>query len=212
MAQGRAEKREKILEAAIRTFALKGFHQSRVTDIAKEAGVADGTIYLYFRNKDDVLISIFEEKMKMIHDQMIHALENILDPRERLAQFISFHLVQLERYRPLAEIMQVELRLSHKFMKEYVPVQLTEYLNLLATIVQEGQEAGVFRPEMNPAVMKRAIFGAMDELALNWVLTKGRRFDLRRNAEELSVLFLRGLLTNPEEAEAYSQAPASKKS
>ena len=203
----RAEKREKILDAAIKTFARKGFHQSRVTDIAQEAGVADGTIYLYFRNKDDVLISIFEEKMKMIHDRMLQSLENIKDPRARLSQFISFHLTQLERYRPLAEIMQVELRLSSKFMKEYVPTQLTEYLNLLATIVQEGQEAGVFRPDVNPAIMKRAIFGAMDELALNWVLTKGRRFDLRRNAEELSVVFLRGLLINPEEATAFCQAP-----
>ena len=113
-------------------------------------------------------------------------------------------------YRPLAEIMQVELRLSSKFMKEYVPTQLTEYLNLLSLIVQEGQDAGVFRADVNPAVMKRAIFGAMDELALNWVLTKGRRFDLRRNAEELAGLFLRGLLVNPEEAETYCQSTPDK--
>lgn len=197
MGSARAEKRERILEAAIKTFARKGFHQSRVTDIAQEAGVADGTIYLYFRNKDDVLISIFEEKMAAILARMREQLLPIEDPREKLHQFIAFHLTQMERQRSLAEIFQVELRLSHKFMKEYVPVRLSEYLDLLASIVKEGQDAGVFRDDVTPALIKRAIFGAMDELALNWVLTRGRRWDLRRNAAELSGLFLRGLLVDP---------------
>lgn len=208
MAQDRAEKREKILEAAIRTFAKSGFHQSRVTDIAQEAGVADGTIYLYFRNKDDVLISIFEEKMAGILARMREQLAAITDPAERLREFIYFHLSQMERHRNLAEIFQVELRLSSKFMKEYQPKQLTEYLELLASIVREGQEQGLFRPELNPAVLKRVIFGAMDELALNWVLTRGRRYDLTRNAEELSGLFLRGILVEPDRYQARKRPAA----
>ena len=198
MAGSRAEKRERILDAAIKTFAKKGFHQSRVTDIAQEAGVADGTIYLYFKNKDDILISIFEEKMAVIVARMRAQLDPIDDPREKLHQFIDFHLSQMERQRNLAEIFQVELRLSHKFMKEYVPIRLSEYLDLLASIVKEGQDQGLFRDDVTPAVIKRVIFGAMDELALNWVLTRGRRWDLRRNAAELSGVFLRGLLTEPE--------------
>ena len=198
MAGGRAEKRERILEAAIRTFAKKGFHQSRVSDIASEAGVADGTIYLYFRNKDDVLISIFEEKMKIIVDRAREYVEPHTDPRDRLYYFIDFHFSQVERQRNLAEIFQVELRLSSKFMKEYVPVRLGEYLEILSGIIEEGQEAGVFRDDIQPPVIKRVIFGAIDELALNWVLTRGKRFDLRRNTSEVCALFLRGLLVDPE--------------
>lgn len=203
----RGDKREKILESAIRTFAKRGFHQSRVSDIAQEAGVADGTIYLYFKNKEDLLISIFEEKMGEMLGRMKAELEPLTDPRDRLRRFIEFHLGQLERHRSLAEVLQVELRLSNKFMKEYVPERLGQYLELLSEIICEGQQQGIFRPDVMPAVAKRAIFGAMDELAMHWVLTRGRRFDLRRNADELSGLFLRGLCVDVSSLEGRLRPP-----
>lgn len=189
----RAEKREAILDAAIRVFARQGFHQSRVADIAREAGIADGTIYLYFRHKEDILIAIFEEKMAMVIDSMREELSHHPDPVDRLRAFIGFHLSQMAHNRELAEILQVELRLSNKFMKEYVPVKLTEYLDVIAEIIADGQRKGVFRPDASPAVMKRAIFGALDELAIHWVLTRGRRPDLAATAAQVADVFLNGL-------------------
>ncbi len=189
----RGDKRESILDAAVRVFARSGFHHSRVSEIAREAGVADGTIYLYFRHKEDILIAIFEEKMAGVIVKLREELELVSGAEARLACFIEYHLTQMSRNRELAEVLQVELRLSNKFMKEYVPIRLTEYLDIIAEIVQEGQKLGQFRPELNPAIMKRAIFGALDELSMHWVLTRGRRPDLKVSAAQLSDLFLRGL-------------------
>ena len=189
----RAEKREAILDAAIRVFARQGFHQSRVADIAREAGIADGTIYLYFRHKEDILIAIFEEKMAIVIESVLEELSRFTDPVDRLRCFIGFHLSQMARNRELAEILQVELRLSNKFMKEYVPVKLTEYLDVIAEIISDGQKKGVFRADVSPSVMKRAIFGALDELAIHWVLTRGRRPDLQTSASQVAEVFLSGL-------------------
>lgn len=189
----RGDKRESIMDAAIVVFARNGFHQSRVSDIAREAGVADGTIYLYFRHKEDILISIFEEKMARMISSLRAELEVLSDPREKLKCFIDFHLSQLARNRPLAEVLQVELRMSNKFMKEYVPVRLTEYLDIVAEILDEGQQLGIFRPELQPGILKRAIFGALDELAIHWVVTRGRRPDLVESAGQLTDLFMKGL-------------------
>ncbi|MFM7200200.1 MAG: TetR/AcrR family transcriptional regulator [Myxococcota bacterium] len=189
----RGDKRESILDAAIRVFARQGFHQSRVADIAREAGVADGTIYIYFKHKEDILIAIFEEKMALVLQKLRAELADVLDPAERLRTFISYHLTQVMQNRELSEILQVELRLSNKFMKEYVPVRLTEYLDVIAEIIVEGQRQGKFRTDISPAVMKRAIFGALDELAMHWVLTRGRRPDLQASAAQLAAVFLSGI-------------------
>jgi len=189
----RGDKREKILMAAICVFARGGFHHSRVSDIAREAGVADGTIYLYFKNKEEILITIFEERMVMVISMVRAALEKHSCPDDKLRCFIGFHLGQMSNNREMAEILQVELRLSNKFIKEYVPVRLTEYLDVIAEIIEEGQASGLFRPDLSSAILKRAIFGALDELAMQWVLTKGRRPDLEVSAEQLSEVFLRGM-------------------
>lgn len=202
----RGDKRDLILDAAIRVFARQGFHQSRVSDIAREAAVADGTIYIYFKHKEDLLISIFEEKMLGVIQDLRVALADKLDPAERLRTFISHHLTQVANNSELAEILQVELRLSNKFMKEYNPARLTEYLDIIAEIVGEGQKRGQFRADVSPALIKRAIFGALDELAMHWVLTRGRKPDLQTSAVQLAEVFLSGLRVG---ATAWSSAGSS---
>ena len=122
-------KRIRILEAAVKVFAKNGFHNSKVSVIAKEAGVADGTIYLYFKNKDDILISLFEESLNRLIDNMEEAVKDVNDPLEKLKMFIHMHLKLVEENQGVAEVMQVELRQSHKFMKEYVPQRLADYLD-----------------------------------------------------------------------------------
>ncbi len=190
----RNPKHDRILDAAIEVFAEKGFHNARISDIAKRAGVADGTIYLYFRNKDDVLLSIFEEKMGVLIAGVHTALDGIDDPMERVRAFARYHFKQVEEHRALAEVLQIELRLSNKFLKEYRPEKLWEYLGIFATILREGQERGVIRAELNPFVMMWAFFGALDEIAIQWVLSKKpSKFPLEATANSVADVFIRGM-------------------
>ena len=190
------DKRQRILLAAIKVFSSKGFHGSKVSDIAKEANVADGTIYLYFKNKDDILIQLFDESLKVLLGNMSQALAEENDPLSRLRIFIRIHLDSVVKYQSVAEIMQLELRQSHKFMKEQVPKRWSEYLNIIRDTIRKGQQDGVIRDDIHPAMVKSAIFGAMDEIAINWVLNKQRKrkaFDLVDSSEKLADIFLTGL-------------------
>ncbi|MGC8719935.1 MAG: TetR/AcrR family transcriptional regulator [Thermodesulforhabdaceae bacterium] len=190
----KTEKYERILDAAIRVFAQKGFYQSRVSDIAREAGVADGTIYLYFKNKDDILISIFEEKMRSaiaIFQQELSQTENALS---KLKRFVRVHLDLFRQNPELAAVLQVELRQSSRFMKEYKKVELKRFLDIIGDIVKQGQEEGLFRKDLPVSLVKRFIFGALDEVISTWVLSGGR-FNLTDYADVLSDLFIRGLGT-----------------
>lgn len=189
---GTKAKRERILRAAIKIFSQKGFFSSKVSDIARSAGVADGTIYLYFKNKDDLLISLFEEKMA----------EVVADARERVASgegalsrlkiFIENHMNLLVREAGLIEVLQVELRQSNKFMKEYVPVKFLEYLDVISEILEQGIREGTFRQELNVPVARRAVFGALDEIALAYVLSRKRKYDPAGAAVEIYRIFAEG--------------------
>lgn len=186
-------KHEKILKAAIKVFAKNGFHNSKISQIAKEAGVADGTIYLYFKNKDDILIRLFEEKLDEIISELREDLEKVDDAREKFKIFVRKHLSTLESNRNLAEVISVELRQSHKFMKEYHPEKFGEYLNILSLIIREGKEEGLFRSDVMPGIVKRSIFGALDEMVLYWVLTPTPKYELETSIIQVTEFFLKGL-------------------
>ena len=192
-AQRRADKRRHILEAAVEVFANAGFHKSRVSDVARAANVADGTIYLYFKSKDEILLNIFEEAMA----EMIAAVEERLapldDPFEKLRTFSAFHMARVERHRSVAKVLQVELRLSHTFMREYKPTKLKQYLDIVGRIVEEGQARGLMRPDANPIIVRRALFGALDEIAMQWILTPAARYGLRESANQIADIFTAGL-------------------
>ena len=187
------EKHHRIIEAATKVFAKNGFYQSKIAQIAKEAGVADGTIYIYFENKDDILISLFEEQMKVVLDNMTLQLAKIDDPAEKLEIFASTHLDLIEKNKDMAEIIQVELRQSGKFMKEYKNERFLEYLDIIGDIISEGQKRGLFRKDVIPGVAKRAFFGALDEVSRFWVLSSRRQYDIRTVAKQISGFFLNGI-------------------
>ncbi len=194
-AEARRQKRERIVEAAIRVFARNGFGASRVSDIAREAGVADGTIYLYFQNKEDILLTIFEEKMAEVLDGLRAALDEVDDPIERIAVFARYHFEQLRRNPALAQVFQVELRQSRRFFRGYRPERLWDYLALLESAIRDGQAAGRIREDVDPFLLKWGLFGALDELAIQWVVSRKRdRFDLDRAAVQVVEVFLRGML------------------
>lgn len=190
----RTDKRSLITEAAVHVFAEKGFHQARVSDIARRAGVADGTIYLYFKNKEDLLLSIFEEKMEGMLAQLGEALEGVDDPLERIRRFARFHFTQVRTNRAAAEVLQIELRLSNKFLRDYRPEKLWAYLGVFGQIVRDGQARGLFRADIDSFIAMWSFFGAMDELAMQWVLSrKHDRFSLEDAAEQVAGVFIRGL-------------------
>lgn len=191
----KTDKRDIITEAATQVFAEKGFHQARISDIARRAGIADGTIYLYFKNKEDLLLSIFEEKMDLLLTRLSRALEGVDDPIERIRRFARFHFEQVRTNRSVAEVLQVELRLSNKFLKEYRPEKLWAYLGVFGQIIREGQARGLFRPDIDHFITSWAFFGAMDELAMQWVLARNQaRFPLEAAADQIAEVFIRGML------------------
>lgn len=189
------EKYQRIISAATRIFARKGFFHAKISDIAREAQVADGTIYLYFENKDDILISLFEEQMKRVLKGMKEELKDVKDPLKKLEKFALYHLRLVKNNKDIAEIIQVELRQSSKFMKEYKNDQFIEYLNLIGDIIRDGQEKNVFRKDIVPGIAKRAFFGALDEMSRFWVLSSRKKYDIETAARQISDYFLRGLVS-----------------
>jgi TetR/AcrR family fatty acid metabolism transcriptional regulator len=187
-----ADKRGAILRAAIQVFAHNGYFNSKVADIAREAGVADGTVYLYFKSKEEILHSIFDRNMEEAIADGKQRLEGVTDPRERLRRIAHMHLDRLGADRDLAVVFQVELRGSTKFMEEFSAAAFAEYLNLIRATVEDGQKAGVFRKELNPKVVAKILFGALDEMATNWILSK-RRYKLAPMADQVLDVFLNGV-------------------
>ena len=187
------DKYNRIIKAATKIFAKKGFYKAKISEIAKEAGVADGTIYIYFRSKDDILISLFSEQMKIVLDNMMSKISEKDSPAKKLEQFALAHLQLIEQNKSMAEIIQVEVRQSSKFMKEYKNEEFTQYLNLIDSIIREGQEGGVFNKDVIPGVAKRAFFGALDEMSRFWVLSSRKRYDINTAARQISDYFLKGM-------------------
>jgi len=186
------DKREAILRAAITVFAHNGYFNSKVADIAREAGVADGTVYLYFKSKEEILHSIFDRGMEEAIAAGKQELARISDPREKLRSIARLHLERLGDDRDLAVVFQVELRGSTKFMEEFSAAGFAEYLNLIRTTFEEGQQAGVFRAELNPKVVAKILFGALDEMATNWILSQ-RKYKLAPMADQVLDIFLHGV-------------------
>ncbi len=188
------DKEERILRAAIKIFARKGFFNARISEIAKEAGVADGTIYLYFHNKYDILTSIFEREMGRIVTRVKEELAAIEDPPKKLERYAFLHLNLVEEYRELAELFQLELRQSYKFMKDYRHRKFAEYVNIISSIVREGQAKGIFRKDVKPGIFKRAFFGALDEMSRFWILSSRKKYSISTAAKQIASFFLEGIL------------------
>lgn len=191
----RQDKRVRIIDAAVEVFAEKGYRSARISDIARGAGVADGTIYLYFRNKEDLLLTIFEEKMDLLLRDLRAALSGHDDPLARMRAYARFHFWQLRSYPALAQVLQVELRQSTRFLHDYRPEKLWEYLGIFERLVLDAQDEGLLRDDLDPFIAKWSFFGALDELSIQWVLSRKRdRFNLDQAADQVVDVFLRGML------------------
>ena len=188
----RADKRAAILRAAIDVFAARGFFNAQVADVARAAGVAAGTVYLYFKSKDDLLVSIFERTMKEAIADGKACVAPLTDPVEQLRAVARVHLDRLGRDRNLAIVFQVELRQSTKFMERFSATLLRDYLGIVRAIVVAGQQAGMFRADLNPTLAAKLIFGGLDEMATNWILSR-RKYSLVAEADSIVDVFVGGL-------------------
>lgn len=188
------DKRLAISKAAVKVFAQRGFFNAQVADVARGAGVAAGTVYLYFQSKNEILISIFERTMKEAITENRLALDDVSDPVDRLRCLARLHLQRLGRDRDLAVVFQVELRQSTKFMEQLSSSQFRTYLGQLRDAIADGQASGVFTTTVNPTLAAKALFGALDEMATNWILST-RRYDLASEADAVVDLFVNGLVT-----------------
>jgi TetR/AcrR family fatty acid metabolism transcriptional regulator len=185
------DKRDRIMNAAITAFAQNGYHQATMAAVAREAGVAAGTIYLYFKSKDDLLISIFEEKVQGFIDEFHSQLVQEESAEIKLRKLVQLHLFEMQNRPDLAAVFQLELRQSRHFMSSYPKADLKGYFDLIGEIIEEGQQQGLFRKDLYVSAIKRAFFGAMDETVTSWLLA-GRNYDLTQMADPLADLFIRG--------------------
>jgi TetR/AcrR family fatty acid metabolism transcriptional regulator len=193
----RIDKRDAILRGAIDTFAARGYFTAQVADVARAAGVAAGTVYLYFRGKDDLLISIFERTMQEAIAEGRASIAPLTDPVARLRTIARLHLDRMGRDRSLAIVFQIELRQSTKFMERFSATHLREYLGLIRAVMVEGQKLGVFRRDVNATMAAKLFFGGLDEMATNWILSR-RRYSLVGEADAIVDLFVGGMRQRPE--------------
>lgn len=192
MVKRTGEKYDAIIDAAVKVIARHGYHNAQVSKIAREAEVADGTIYLYFENKDDVLTSLFREKMGRFIQDMEQTLEGIDDPADQLKTLIDMHFRHLEKDAELAIVTQIELRQSNPYVRQAIGRILKSYLNMIDRIIKSGQESGIFRREVDVKIARKMIFGTLDETVTSWIMN-GRKYSLMEMVDSIHDLFLHGL-------------------
>ena len=191
-------KREAILDAAVVEIARHGYYQTTVAMIARRAGVADGTIYLYFRNKEEILFSLFERAMGRFISEGRSQVDQAASAVDKLGQIVVLHLTLVGQDRDLAIITQVELRHSIHFMDTLSRSQVGEYLGILAEVVAQGIREGSFREDLDPVFAAKSIFGVLDEMATDWVLSR-RNKRLESKVKAVTAFLLGGLSRGPAE-------------
>jgi TetR/AcrR family fatty acid metabolism transcriptional regulator len=187
-----SDKHQQIIDAAVRVFARNGYYNSRVSDIAREAGIASGTIYLYFRTKDEILVTLFREKMAAWVNYVREQIRGEADVVAKVRRLVALHFGVLERDPALAEVVQVELRQGHKFFRGASAHEISAYFELIGSVLREGVAAGVFRHDLPVKIATKMLFGALDQMTTSWVLGK-RGYRLADAAEPVANIFLKGV-------------------
>jgi len=190
------DKYQAILDAAVRVIAENGYHHAPVSRIAREAGVAEGTIYLYFKNKEDVLVSLFRERMGEFIALVREELGRWQDPLAKLRGLVATHFSYLESDRSLALVTQIQLRQPSPSIREAISGPLKEYFRVIEELVAEGVARGVFRPHIDVRVARNMIFGTMDEVVTCWVLSR-RQYSLSDQVDQVWQLLACGLSLSP---------------
>ncbi|MFC4075683.1 TetR/AcrR family transcriptional regulator [Salinithrix halophila] len=186
------EKYEAIIDAAVRVIAQFGYHQAQVSKIAREAKVADGTIYLYFKNKDDVLISLFNEKMGAFISDVERALSAVPSPEDQLKELVRLHFEYLEGDHELAIVTQIELRQSNPEVRRQIGLIVKKYYDVIDQLLRSGIEKGSFAEDFDVRTARYMIFGTIDETVTSWIMNDCK-YSLMGQVEPILRLFLKGI-------------------
>lgn len=188
-------KYKQIIDAAVIVIAENGYHQAQVSKIAKQAGVADGTIYLYFKNKEDILVSLFQEKMGVFIENIEDEIRSSETAAEKLYTLIKTHFSLLSADHHLAIVTQLELRQSNKELRMRINEVLKGYFNVVDKIITEGTETGEFRKGFDPRLARQMIFGTIDETVTTWVMND-QKYDLPKQAKKVHELIVYGFVNS----------------
>ncbi|WP_042459534.1 TetR/AcrR family transcriptional regulator [Neobacillus dielmonensis] len=180
-----------IIDAAVIVIAENGYHQAQVSKIAKQAGVADGTIYLYFKNKEDILISLFEEKMGAFVEKIDEKIAGKETAAEKLLMMVETHFQLLSDDHHMAVVTQLELRQSNKELRHRINDVLKGYLQVIDKILIEGKESGEFSSDLDVRLARQMIFGTIDETVTTWVMNE-EKYDLNALAPQVHGLLING--------------------
>ncbi|WP_136605773.1 TetR/AcrR family transcriptional regulator [Paenibacillus dokdonensis] len=192
MTSRKMEKYELILNAALNVIAENGFHGSQISKIAKEAGVADGTIYLYFKNKEDILISLFQERLGNLVAMFHSSVKETNSADDALRKVCEIHFTELENNVNLAYVTQIELRQSSLELRKAIGLVVKPYIQLIEHIVERGMSEGSFRQNLDVKLTRLLIFGAMDEVVTSWLISD-RKYSLSGQVDKTVEFFLKGL-------------------
>jgi TetR/AcrR family transcriptional regulator, fatty acid metabolism regulator protein len=192
LAKRTGEKYYALLDAAVKVIAQHGYHRTRVADIAREAGVADGTVYIYFSKKEDILISLFQVMMARFVDGLRLKLELCDDANDKLKAIIIYHLTTLENRPDQAKVTQIELRQIDQEINEGISQPLLAYFKLIEEVIEGGKKQGLYRQDLDVRTARKVIFGAVDEVVTCWVMSK-KPYDLGSLAGPVFNLLVRGL-------------------
>ncbi|MDQ0224664.1 TetR family transcriptional regulator [Bacillus sp. 7586-K] len=184
-------KYKQIIDAAVIVIAENGYHQAQVSKIAKQAGVADGTIYLYFKNKEDILVSLFQEKMGEFIEKIEVEIKSAETAAEKLYKLIKTHFSLLAADHHLAIVTQLELRQSNKELRLRINEVLKGYLNVVDKIIRTGIETGEFRDEIDTRLARQMIFGTIDEIVTTWVMNE-QKYPLSEQTQKVHQLLING--------------------
>lgn len=191
MAKKKGEKYDAILEAAKKVIAANGYENSQVSKIAREAGVADGTVYLYFENKEEILIDLFNEFLGGFIEEVRQEMAGISDSAAKLKKLVEAHLRIMEDNLDLAIVCLVELRQPDPGLREATGEVLRGYFKVIEDIIEEGQKNGSFNPELNKFLARQMVFGTLDEIVTSWVWS--RRHSLSKQIPQTQQMLLGGL-------------------
>ncbi|WP_152404584.1 TetR/AcrR family transcriptional regulator [Paenibacillus cellulositrophicus] len=192
MTSRKLEKYELILDAALKVIAENGYHGSQISRIAKEAGVADGTIYLYFKNKEDILISLFQARLGNLVSMFNSSVKETNTADEALRKVCEIHFTELENNINLAYVTQIELRQSSLELRKAIGLVVKPYIQLIEHIIEQGIAEKSFRADLDVKLTRLLIFGAMDEVVTSWLISS-RKYSLSAQVDKTVEFFLQGL-------------------
>ena len=195
------DRRAIILDAALRTFVQRGYPETKVAEIASEAGVAEGTLYNYFPSKEDLLLALFDEKWGRIIDDIKKKIIRLDNPNDKLKEIFSSVVKMFKKNRHLAELFMIDIKQSSIFLNNYTINRIVEFIDIIEEILKEGKRKGIYRKDLDTRVTKMIIFGAAQGILLSWVLSESKairnqtfKFSLFRAARTLKEIFKSGLV------------------